>query len=66
MPITYEISYTGKCKNEYNFEIKELTEEELERYIDNLKSKGNINIEVYSNMELVYSCGEFNDYQLVD
>jgi len=63
---SYEISYTGKCKNEYNFEIKELTEEELSSYIDSLKLKGVISIEVYSDTELVYLHGEFTDYQLTD
>jgi hypothetical protein len=61
---TYEISYTSKHKNEYNFEIKEMSEDELEIYIDNLKLKGNINIEIYSDDELIYLHGEFTDYHL--
>ncbi len=63
---TYEISYTSKQKNEYNFEIKEMNEKELDKYINELKSQQVINIEVYHDDVCIYEKGEYHDYILIN
>jgi len=62
MEQAYEISYTKH--NVYNFEIKQLSEVELNTYINKLKSKGFREIEVYCDNICIYEKGEFADYEL--